>query len=88
VDLNLVTETEWCPCRFTPVGSTRSRSISASCSARSSTPIDVASLSDLEARILAFQAGYQEMATSFEWMFTRKDLDELLARLASVPIAA
>jgi len=52
------------------------------------TPADAASLADLEANILAFQAGYQEMARPFEWKFTRADLDRLLDRLSSLPHAA
>ena len=52
------------------------------------TPADVASLVELEANILAFEAGYQEIATPFQWKFTRTDLDALLARLASLPKAA
>jgi hypothetical protein len=46
------------------------------------TPSDSTSLDDLGQRILAFQAGYEEMARPFEWKFTRSDLVELLARLA------
>ncbi|MGH7775989.1 MAG: transposase [Candidatus Dormibacterales bacterium] len=52
------------------------------------TPADVTSLAELEANILAFQAGYQEMAKPFEWKFTRRDLDSLLTRLATVSVAA
>jgi len=52
------------------------------------TPADVASLVELEANILAFEASYQEIATPFQWKFTRTDLDVLLARLASLPKAA
>jgi hypothetical protein len=51
------------------------------------TPADALSLADLAANILAFEAGYQEMAAPFEWKFTRADLDALLNRL-SVPLAA
>lgn len=52
------------------------------------TPADAASLAQLEANIFAFEAAYQEMATPFEWKFTRADLDELLDRLSSLPRAA
>lgn len=52
------------------------------------TPADAASLAQLEANIIAFEAGYQEMAKPFEWKFTRADLDELLDRLSSLPRAA
>jgi len=46
------------------------------------TPADVASLDDLAANILAFQAYYEVMARPFEWKFTRADLAKLLQRLA------
>jgi len=52
------------------------------------TPADTASLAELEANILAFQAGYQEIAMPFEWKFTRADLGRLLDRLSSLPQAA
>lgn len=52
------------------------------------TPADAASLSQLQANIIAFEADYQEMATPFEWKFTRADLDALLDRLCSRPRAA
>jgi hypothetical protein len=52
------------------------------------TPPDDISLTDLAAKIEAFAAGYQEMATPFEWKFTRCDLENLLARLGSLPAAA
>ena len=47
------------------------------------TPPDAASLDDLAANILAFQAGYEILAKPFEWKFTRADLANLLQRLAS-----
>lgn len=46
------------------------------------TPPAVDSLDELAANILAFQAGYEEIAQPFEWKFTRADLTRLLARLA------
>lgn len=52
------------------------------------TPADAASLVQLEANIIAIEAGYQETAKPFEWKFTRADLDELLDRLSSLPRAA
>jgi hypothetical protein len=52
------------------------------------TPADATSLAQLEANIIAFEAGYQEMEKPFEWTFTRADLNELLDRLSSVPRAA
>ncbi len=48
----------------------------------------VLTLADLGANIIAFQAGYQEMARPFEWKFTRADLDKPLDRLSSLPQAA
>jgi hypothetical protein len=47
------------------------------------TPPAVASLDELAAHILAFQAGYEALAKPFEWKFTRADLAKLLERLAS-----
>jgi hypothetical protein len=46
------------------------------------TPTDVASLDELAARILAFQARYEHLAQPFDWRFTRADLARLLERLA------
>lgn len=51
-------------------------------------PADAASLAELEANILAFEAGYQEIATPFEWKFTRAKLEALLDRLSSLRPAA
>lgn len=45
------------------------------------TPDDCASFEAAEARILGFQAHYQEIAQPFEWKFTRTDLARLLTRL-------
>ena len=47
------------------------------------TPADAASLNDLAANILAFQAYYEVRARPFEWKFTRADLAKLLQRLAA-----
>jgi hypothetical protein len=44
-------------------------------------PNDFADLKGLEARLLAFQSHYEQIAEPFEWRFTRADLDALLARL-------
>ena len=52
------------------------------------TPNDSASLTELGQRILAFQDEYGEIATPFEWKFTRTDLAGLLNRLESRPKAA
>lgn len=46
------------------------------------TPPDAASLDELAARILAFQAEYELLARPFEWKFTRADLVTLHRRLA------
>lgn len=46
------------------------------------TPNDFTSLAEVEDRLLAFQARYEQMAVPFEWRFTRKDLTRVLARLA------
>jgi DDE superfamily endonuclease len=46
------------------------------------TPAAAASLEELAARILAFQANYEVLAAPFEWKFTRADLAKLLERLA------
>jgi hypothetical protein len=46
------------------------------------TPNDFADLDEVEVRLLAFQAHYEQIATPFEWKFTRKDLNALLARTA------
>jgi hypothetical protein len=47
------------------------------------TPADASTLADLGRRILAFQNDYEETATPFIWKFTRTDLNNLLARLAT-----
>jgi hypothetical protein len=46
------------------------------------TPADAASLDELAARIIAFQADYELLAEPFEWKFTRADLSRLIGRLA------
>lgn len=45
------------------------------------TPNDYSSLAELEDRLLRFQQYYEQVATPFEWKFTRTDLDRLLAKL-------
>jgi len=45
------------------------------------TPNDFADLAEVEQRLLAFQAHYEQIATPFEWKFTRTDLDRLPARI-------
>ena len=46
-------------------------------------PADAVSLDELAARILAFQADYEDLARPFEWKFTRADLTRLLERLTA-----
>jgi hypothetical protein len=45
------------------------------------TPNDFADLHTLEQRLLAFGRRYEQIATPFEWKFTRADLDRLTNRL-------
>jgi DDE superfamily endonuclease len=44
-------------------------------------PNDFADLDTLEQHLLAFGRRYEEIATPFEWKFTRADLDQLLNRV-------
>ncbi|MGH2657958.1 MAG: IS630 family transposase [Actinomycetota bacterium] len=46
------------------------------------TPNDFTDLAEVEERLLAFQARYEEVAKPFEWKFTRQDLAYLMARLS------
>lgn len=48
-------------------------------------PNDFDDLGVLERRLLAFGCRYEQIATPFEWKFTRRDLDRLLDRLDKVP---
>jgi hypothetical protein len=50
-------------------------------------PNDFTDLDALERHLLAFGRHYEQIATRFEWKFTRHDLDRLLARLDDGPIA-
>lgn len=43
-------------------------------------PNDFEDLAALERRLLAFGRRYEQIATPFEWKFTRRDLERLLAR--------
>jgi hypothetical protein len=54
------------------------------------TPNDFTSTTELEADLLQFQRRYERSAKPFEWAFTRRDLDCLLAKLArkSIRLAA
>jgi hypothetical protein len=45
------------------------------------TPNDFTSLAELEERLLGFQDRYQQIATPFQWAFTRRDLATLLNKL-------
>ena len=45
------------------------------------TPNDFSDLEELRATIMAFQAHYAEVATPFEWKYTRENLAELLSKL-------
>jgi hypothetical protein len=40
-------------------------------------------IDEVEARLLAFQQHYEQIATPFEWKFTRNDLNALLDRVAA-----
>ena len=45
------------------------------------TPNDFPDLDTLEQQLLAFGRRYEQIATPFEWKFTRADLDSLTERL-------
>jgi hypothetical protein len=45
------------------------------------TPNDFSDLDTLEGQLLAFGRRYEQIATPFEWKFTRSDLDRLARRL-------
>ena len=47
------------------------------------TPNDFADLDEVERRLLAFQARYEETAQPPEWKFTLENLADLMARLSS-----
>ena len=46
-------------------------------------PNDFRDLSDVESRLLDFQQHYEQIATPFEWKFTKNDLNALLERIAA-----
>jgi hypothetical protein len=52
------------------------------------TPNDFADLAAVEARLLAFEALYNDTARPFDWRFTRATLEERLAQLTPVSVAA
>src|SRR5215831_10297238 len=45
------------------------------------TPNDFSSLQELQQRLLAFQSHYERSALPFNWTFTRRDLNALLAKI-------
>ena len=49
------------------------------------TPNDFGSLTDLRRHLMNFQNRYEQSAKPFEWTFTRRDLEILLARLGQKP---
>jgi hypothetical protein len=51
-------------------------------------PNDFGDLAVLEQRLLAFGRHYEQIATPFQWKFTRRDLDRLLTRSTTPPNAA
>ena len=46
-------------------------------------PNDFRDLAEVESRLLDFQQYYQQIATPFEWKFTKSDLNALLERIAA-----
>jgi hypothetical protein len=46
-------------------------------------PNDFHTLDEVEARLLDFQQYYEQIATPFEWKFTKDDLNDLLERIAA-----
>ena len=51
-------------------------------------PNDFHTLDEVEARLLDFQQYYEQIATPFEWKFTKDDLNALLERIAAHEDAA
>jgi hypothetical protein len=47
------------------------------------TPNDFTNPGEIEARVMAFQAGCEQAAQPFEWKFTRNDLVRLMKKLAA-----
>jgi hypothetical protein len=45
------------------------------------TPNDFTSLAEVEDRLLRFQAHYEQVATPFQWTFTRQDLANLMEKI-------
>jgi hypothetical protein len=51
------------------------------------TPNDFSSVAELQQRLLTFQTHYERSATPFQWTFTRKNLQGLLAKIDRQPLA-
>jgi transposase len=51
------------------------------------TPNDFSSLTEVEQRLLAFQSHYERTASPFQWTFTRRDLQTLLAKINNKRLA-
>jgi hypothetical protein len=51
-------------------------------------PNDFHTLDEVEARLLDFQQYYEQIATPFEWKFTKDGLNALLERIAAHEDAA
>jgi hypothetical protein len=51
------------------------------------TPNDFHSLEEVQTRLLKFQDYYQQIATPFEWKFTKADLNDLLDRITAHQLA-
>ena len=51
-------------------------------------PNDFYTLDEVEARLLDFQQYYEQIATPFEWKFTKDDLNALLQRITAHEDAA
>jgi hypothetical protein len=52
------------------------------------TPNDFPNVEEVERRLIDFERRYERVAKPFEWKFTRRDLANLLRRLASHSRAA
>lgn len=49
------------------------------------TPSDFVDLAEIESRLAAFERHYEQVASPFEWRFTRDDLTLLMKKLADKP---
>ncbi|MGI0015739.1 MAG: hypothetical protein ACREBU_20170, partial [Nitrososphaera sp.] len=50
------------------------------------TPNDFSCIQEVEDRLLRFQEYYENMATPFEWRFTRDDLARLIKKFVAEPV--